>query len=69
MPLFPVLQLIAAGVEVTVPPPSTETLNLKKLAGVAASTNTSNANAPTVLGTAHCHVLAPDIIPCDRVWL
>jgi len=67
-PPFPALQLIPTGAEVTVPPPRTETVSMKKSC-TAASTSTWKVKNATVLGTLHCHVFPEDTCPVGRISL
>src|SRR6266581_2597034 len=53
MPLLAAAQLMPTGADVTVPPPRTETVSMKKSC-TAASTSTWKVKNPTVLGTLHC---------------
>src|SRR6266566_2491250 len=68
MPLLAAAQLMPTGADVTVPPPRTETVSMKKSC-TAASTSTWKVKNVTVLGTLHCHVLPEDTCPVGRISL
>src|SRR2546426_8342739 len=68
MPVLAAAQLMPTGADVTVPPPRTETVSVKKSC-TAASTSTWKVKNATVLGTLHCHVFPADTCPVGRISL